>query len=79
MALYGLTIYILTDSPIQINTIRMGLLSGHRSEFPNSDVLKSLKIVLTSAKSVEPGSSQFAKVPLYGFREYKGLNRIPGH
>ena len=83
MALYGLTLYILTDSPIQINAIRMELLRGHRSEFPNYDVLKSLKIVLTSAKSAEPDEMQLyaafhlglhclQKYPFKGFQNTKG-------
>ena len=32
---------------------------GRRLEFPNYDVFKSLKIVLTSAKSVDPDYAAF--------------------
>ena len=66
-------------------TIWMGLpiiyLRGHRSEFLKCDAFLSLKIVLTPANSegtdemprVLPGSLLFAKVPIYGFQDYKGL------
>ena len=53
---------ILIDFPIQINTIRMELsityFKGHRFEFPDYDVFKSVKIVLTSAKSIDPDEMQ---------------------
>ena len=41
-----------------ITSTGMGLLRGHRMKFPNYDVFKSLKIVLTSAKSAEPDEMQ---------------------
>ena len=48
--------------PIQIHALRMGLsiiyIRGHKLKFPNYDVFMSLKIVLTSTKSVDPGEMQ---------------------
>ena len=51
---YGLLFFcILMDFLIQINVIRMALsillFKGSRIGFPNYDVFKSLKVVLTSA------------------------------
>ena len=46
------------DFPIQINECPIYILRSQRMEFPNYDVFKSLMIVLTSAKSVEPDEMQ---------------------
>ena len=54
------------DSPIPIDTIRMGLsiiyLKGSQVKISKFDVFQSLKTVLTSA--ISSGSSLFAKVAI---------------
>ena len=55
------------------------ILRGHRSKFPNYNVFKPLKIVLTSAKSVVPDEMQHNAafhlglhfLQLYSFRSFQ--------
>ena len=59
---------------------------GHRSEFPNFDIFLSLKIVFTSAKSVDPDEMPISvafhlafhflsKYPFMGIPAYKYADR----
>ena len=56
----GLTLYIRMDFPMQIDNKHskdcpLYILRGHRSIFPNYDVLTSLKIVITLTNVADPG------------------------
>ena len=47
-----------TNTCIKDGIVHYIYIRGHKLKFPNYDVFKSLKIVLTSTKSVDPGEMQ---------------------
>ena len=72
--LLKLTLCILMDFPIQINTITIGLSIIHFKGFPDNYELQSLKIVFILANSAafHLGLHCLLKYPFRGFQNTKG-------